>query len=549
MVAAVAVTILVAGYLTLQGFSTLTARDLGEVKPVPAGDQEIALIDAATSSEVWERLVAALRNLEQTWPKIHPTRLVLHVDYGRAFLEQTADIPEVVLWVGDNPGPRLWLRWYKVSSEAHSQSWVEKLSRRPPTPLAVIGGDTSDRALRLGRLLRDARNQWTGPAPLFLITTATADRYDPKDNPDPVLTRTDWPRLIDVYKDRSFRFSFTNTRMAEAVMDFVQTHPEIWTDSNLPAFAPAFGSDPWQNLALAAAQMQLQEVALFTLSWNDDRYSLDLSDRFAKVFMDNFVPDGAGRPARIVSDKVDYSVGDYYQPNPSEVLAVDRFLLERGQAPARRQLLALPIGAQPARRFLRTLIRRAPRDARQLVVVTGDSIGFDSIYRDRDTAWNILDLPVPLVLFCHRNPVDENAGFRLDAETDRPSATTGTQDLLLHRDLMEAVLTATFSGNGMVRDADELNLRLRQSRWKKGRVFAFDPVDGSPDEGVPLFDADGDRHSPTGEHIVWLKPLYEDQRTLPQAVITVWRLRSEDAASGWRQVREEPLHVSYERGR
>jgi hypothetical protein len=292
----------------------------------------------------------------------------------------------------------------------------------------------------------------------------------------------------------------------------------------------------------------MQDIALFTLSWNDDRYSLDLSDRFVQVFTDTFAAGGAGRPGRIVSDKVDYSVGDYYQPNPSEVLAVDRFLLERGQAPARRQLLALPTGAQPARRFLSTLVRRAPRDARQLVVVTGDSIGFDSIYRDRDTAWNILDVPVPLVLFCHRNPVDENAGFRLETEADHPFATTGTQNLLLYRDLTEAVLTAAFRGDGLVRDADDLNLRLRQSRWRKGRVFAADPVDGPPEEGVPLFDADGDRHSPTGEHIVWLKPLYEEQRTLPQAVITVWRLRSEDAASGWRQVRDEPLRVSYERG-
>jgi len=385
-----------------------------------------------------------------------------------------------------------------------------------------------------------------------LITTATADRYDPAENPNPDLTWTNWPKLMDIYKDRSFRFSFTNTRMAEAVMDFVQNHPDLWADGDLdPAcnVAAALSPNPWHNLAVLAAERGLEDYALFTLSWNDDRYSLDLSDRFVKVFTDAFAPGGgAGRPPRIVSDKVDYSVGDFYQPNPGEVYAVGRFLLERAQAPNRRQLLVLPTGAQPARRFLRTLVRRAPLDARKLVVLTGDSITFNTIYRDRDIAWNVLEMPVPLVLFSHRNPVDETAGFRLVADADHPFSTTGTQDLLLHRDLMEAMIEAALGSGRLLQDADAFNRRLRESRWKKGRVFVTDHPDGAEGGGVPLFDADGDRHSRTGEHIVWLKPVLEARRTLPEAVLTVWRLRSEDLSSGWRQVRD-PMHVDYERGR
>jgi len=525
VVAILAFTFLVAAYLTLRGFNILAARDLGEVKPVAAGDQEIAWIDAATSSDTWERLVAGLKNLETTWSKTHPARPPLHVNYDRAFLELTADIPEIALWVGDGQGPRLWLRWYKVSTVAHSRSWIEKLTRRPTPPLAVIGGDTSDRALHLGRLLRDVHDQWLGRAPLFLITTATADRYDPAENPvpDPVLTRTNWPKLMEVYKDRSFRFSFTNTRMAEAVMDFVQNHLDLGVQG---------------------------ECGLYTLSWNDDRYSLDLSDRFVKVFTDTLgAGAGTASPARIVSDKVDYSVGDFYQPNPSEVYAVDRFLLERAQTPGRRQLLVLPTGAQPARRFLRTLVLRAPLDARQLVALTGDSITFNTLYRDRDTAWSVLEMPVPLVLFSHRNPVDEGAGFRPQVDAEHPTATTGTQDLLLHRDLLEAVIEAAFQDSRLLADADELNTRLRASRWQKGRVFVTDSPEGGAGGGVPLFDGDGDRHNRTGEHIVWLQPLMEGDRTLPEAIITVWRLRSDDASSGWRQISSTPLHVDYERGR
>jgi hypothetical protein len=541
-----ALTLVVAGYLTLRGLNLLTARDLGEVKAVAAGDQEIAWIDAATSGDAWERLVAALHNLEDTWQKVHPDRPALKVDYSRAFLDLTADTPEISLWAGD-ASPRLWLRWYKVSGEAHSQSWIEKLTRRPTPPLAVIGGATSDRALRLARLLRDVRERWPGHAPLFLITTATADRYAPpeKPEPDPDLADTNWPKLMDVYKDRSFRFSFANTRMAEAVMDFVQNHPDLWTEGDSDpscGLVAALTPSPLHNLAVLAADRVLLHYALYTFSWNDDRYSLDLSDRFMTVFNKLFA-------ARSLIDKVDYSVGDFYQPNPSEVYAVDRFLLERAQTPSRRQLLGLPTGAQPARRFLRTLVRRAPLDARKLVVLTGDSINFNTIYRDRDIAWNVLEMPVPLVLFSHRNPVDESAGFRLEADPGQPASTTGTQDLLLHRDLMEAVIEGAFPGGRLLQDADELNRRLRESRWKKGRIFANEPPNTAEGGGIPLFEPDGDRHSRTGEHIVWLRPLWDAQQTLPRAVITVWRLKSDDRSSGWRQVREHPMLVDYESGR
>ena len=40
---------------------------------------------------------------------------------------------------------------------------------------------------------------------------------------------------------------------------------------------------------------------------------------------------------------------------------------------------------------------KAPLDARKLVVLTGDSITFNTLYRDRDIAWNVLEMPVPVV--------------------------------------------------------------------------------------------------------------------------------------------------------
>ena len=53
-----------------------------------------------------------------------------------------------------------------------------------------------------------------------------------------------------------------------------------------------------------------------------------------------------------------------------------------------------------------------PAEIQDLVVITGDSISFNNVYRDGDLEWNVLDMPVPLIFFSHRNPIDESAGFR-----------------------------------------------------------------------------------------------------------------------------------------
>ena len=65
----------------------------------------------------------------------------------------------------------------------------------------------------------------------------------------------------------------------------------------------------------------------------------------------------------------------------------------------RRPLLVVTGQSQPSRRFLRALARSAPEAARRLVVATGDAIAFNTIYRDRQVAWPIQELPFALVFF------------------------------------------------------------------------------------------------------------------------------------------------------
>src|SRR5262245_27193574 len=216
------ITGLIGGYMMLRSVGALGMAAAARVKAVPAGDQEIVFLAPATSADTWERFVAAVRTLEKDWPVVYPGAPALTASYDKAFLNLTADTPELSLRLGD--GGTLWIRWYKLSSEATSTTWVENLTQRTPPPLAANGGDTSERAEKIATVLQKNCDKWQGAAPLFLITTATADRVFPGAFADPNPKDPDaLKKLTEVYKDATFRFSFTNTLMAQAVLDFVQS--------------------------------------------------------------------------------------------------------------------------------------------------------------------------------------------------------------------------------------------------------------------------------------------------------------------------------------
>ena len=518
---------------------------VSDVKDVPPGHQEVAWISPATSGEAWERLVAALELLHKD-PENGKNGRTLTVNFDKAFLALTADVPEVALYFEETPHAKLWIRWYKLTGENPTSRWIEKLTQRGTPPLAIIGGETSDRALMQTNALQEARTRWQGPAPLFFITTATAERYDPRAFQAGELIYDDWPKLLDVYPKRAFRFCFTNPRMVEAVLDFVNQNPHVCAQrhSSPEVFAAVLGQgSALGGLSILSAAGHLQPFFLSTLAWADDAYSKDLGEIFLRVFSQK-----TGTKdevfAQSYNDYIHYSVGDFFQPNPREEMAVGLFLANNPRFREQPQLLVLPTGAQRARRFLRTLCRRAPLEVRNVVVITGDAITFNNIYRDRDIAWNIQDLPVPLVFFSHRNPIDARAGFG-KKNADGLGGTTGTQDLLLHRDLVEALVLAAFDRAGLVADADQLLERLHHTRWNKGRVLN-NRMQTEVFQTVPFFDADGNRRPGTGEHVIWLRPLFEGNRNLAAAVITVWRMSGTDPQKIWRPV-SEPLQVLYDR--
>ena len=171
----------------------------------------------------------------------------MRVDDGRAFLEHTTDVPEVVVGMDGRPG-RLRIRWYKLSSYAKTSHWVQALAKRVPAPLAIIGGGSSDRARDPAWALA-RQPAWRGDRPLMLITTATAEKVE-ADSAEDTADRSDafgQIPLVRVYDGRTFRFCFSNEQMVEAVVDFLRFSPDVRPGSVLPAVSAVVGVDrhPW----------------------------------------------------------------------------------------------------------------------------------------------------------------------------------------------------------------------------------------------------------------------------------------------------------------
>ena len=433
--------------------------------------------------------------------------------------------------------------------------------RRKPAPLAVVGGNTSDAALDLAGYLRKATAALPeAERPLLLLTSATADlvpgQSEYASGADPNAPQ---PELGDLYNGRTFRFCFTNRQMAAAVTQFVWQRDDLRPDS-----------DP-----------------VHVVRWNDDTYSRDLWHGFLSalqnlaaseavadwVWATGGIANGGlsgltsgGFPVRRAGlegsgfrmvqpptpQLIDSSVGTFLTPNRFEEQAA-RNLLDLAMAqPQRRPLLVVTGQANPSRRFLRALARMAPDYARRFVVVTGGAVSFNTIYRDRQVAWPVQDLPFPLVFFCHNDPVDPDAGFRFRRENADPdevgTSTTGTDEVLLNGDIVES-LAQSFCREGTfapTRVASPIccsrsdcstagSASTRRVKTAGRRLFLESNYRGR-----------GNRHTGTGEHVVCLLPRIEGGRVLPQATIEVWTRHSDRTTGPIWERHGEPLEVSYD---
>jgi hypothetical protein len=435
----------------------VAVRELVRARPatpssVPAGDYEIAWINTTTNPQTWERLVASVVQVRRQYPAVK-------VDDSRAFLDQTAAVPEVVLTV---PGrsDKLRIRWYKLSSEVNNRDWVKALAARSPPPLAFMGGGSSDRAIELAEALNEQVDWKGGARPLLFITTATANTVVDPDTGRP-------ENLIQLYPGRTFRGCFTNEAMARAVADFVCQAPELRPTGKTEARA-------------------------YVLAWQDDPYSVDLAEQFDLRLHER---KDLGVPLRTVLDRIGYSVGTFADPNPPEQEVMARILPDLASHPNDRALLVLPAVTQPARRAIRAFAADSPLIGQRLVAVTGDGVSFNTVFRDADVAWPVEELSIPLVFFAHQNPVawDTSEGPSAATQVAPEIALhqpTATDDVLQIADMIRVIAEAIYLGD-KVKHADKLLAKLRANQ-------------------PGFYTPDGERRTGEGEYVIVVRPQFEE---------------------------------------
>jgi hypothetical protein len=231
--------------------------------------------------------------------------------------------------------------------------------------------------------------------------------------------------------------------------------------------------------------------AVTSVEWEDDPYSIDLSNQFHAAL---HRPETEALVERI---PVPFSEGGAYTPNDGEARAAEHLIKTLCDAPLDRQMLVLPTVVAPARRVLRALTGAVPLAGRRVVAVSGDAISINNIYRDGDILWNVRAVPVPLVFFTHQNPVDwdePDGRGSADAAPRAPSfrldPPNGTDDVLLHAELVRRVAEAVFHREPsprLVDDADTFAKRLRE----------LTPA---------FFGPSGDRKGGRGEYIICVRP-------------------------------------------
>jgi hypothetical protein len=495
--------------------------------PVADGDVEIAWLYGATNASAWERFVTAVKRAAERLSR-DGGKVVAETD--GAFPPQTTAVAQAALRFPDGNG-RLVFRWYKLTGEWKTRDWVEALLKRRPAPWAFVGGSNSENARELAwQLGQFAPAMPESESPLLLLTTATADKVTTPDAPDRRVA------LTSLYPGRTFRLCFTNHQMGAAVTNF------LWTQEDLRPNAPP---------------VQLVE-------WTDDSYSSDLVDGFLAALDKEVIRDDPKDDVKKVPQvhRIPSSVGGFQAPNRYEAEVAGQVLqhLDRMRQEHRkkqeldpmtqeewRPLLVVAGQTAPMRRFLRAAAQTGPDVVRRLRVATGDALSFNTVYRDRRVSWPIQELPFALVFFCHYNPINEDppGAFKArevpyDGDDSPATSTTGTEDVLLNNDLVKGLARAYLRDGRPAADAAELRSRLAELRLLRGGRVGYDS------EGILLFGPDGDRLGGAGEHVVVVRPQFEGDRVLPEAILTVWVWQERpEGGQSWLR-RGQPLTVSYD---
>ncbi|MEI7852849.1 MAG: hypothetical protein WCJ06_04025 [Planctomycetota bacterium] len=485
-------------------------------------EKEIAWIYPASYSSAWERLVSSGKLLAN-----HPDPFLAKVKFelgSQTFPELTASVPFFKI---SHPNSKLVIvvKWYKISSDMKYEDWVEKLFSRSIIPSAIVAGPTTDDAMAIVQAVaKVVAKVNVGKAPPLILTTASSNTLAKDFNGTFGPNSTDDIGLMGIYPEKTFRFGFDNRIMSDAIIRLLWSNPDLKPDSD-PVHIVLWEDDSYARDFVATfwASLNKQTVAdgLAAYGWVCSTVFAQQNTNFAFLLAPPLQMLGKKASSfsmnmHPIPQIIDSSIGVRYAANRFEKEALRFLLLDIKLKPEQTQPLMV-VGSQAlqARRFLRELSLSDPKLAQKMVVVTGDTLSLNTVYRDREVAWPVSELPSKVVFFSHANPVSHEAGFRPIndwADTGHLAKATSTEELIFSSQILEGLLPGLFIDTG------DLSLYLKKLTWDGDRVTV--------EKGTPLFDAAGNRNAGTGEFIGVLKPLL-DPTDRTSAKLEIWSLLSQ----------------------
>lgn len=479
--------------------STQSRREDGELAP---DQKEIAWVYPASYSSAWERLVSSGQLLVN-----HPDPLISKMKFetgSHTFPELTASVPFFKI---SHPEMNISVvvKWYKISSDMKYENWMDKLLSRNLIPSAIVAGPTTDDAISIAEAVSKVLAKLNiGKPPPLILTTASSNTlvsgFEGSLMPNPA----NEIGLMGIYPDKTFRFGFDNKIMSDAIIKVLWNNPDLKPDSD-PAHIVLWEDDSYARDFVATFWAALNKQAVIdelaiqcwiistSIAQQNSSFSalmvppLHLLGSQASSFRMGIAP---------IPQIIDSSVGVRYSANRFEKEALKYLLLDINLKPGQRQPLIV-VGAQAlqTRRFLRELALSNPGFAQKMVVVAGDTLSLNNVYRDREVSWPVSELPCKVVFFSHANPVSANAGFKpVDdwSDTGSLAKSTSTEELILSSQILEGLLTGLFSST------PDLVSHLKKLTWDGERITV--------EKGVTLFDSNGNRNAGTGEFIGVIKP-------------------------------------------
>jgi hypothetical protein len=484
--------------------------------------KEIAWVYPASYSSAWERLVSSGKLLAN-----HPDPFLAKVKFelgSQTFPELTASVPFFKISHPDSK-QTIVVKWYKISSGMKYEDWVEKLFSRTIIPSAIVGGPTTDDAMAIVQAVsKVAAKLNVVKSPPLILTTASSNTLAKDFNGTFGPNSADEIGLMGIYPEKTFRFGFDNRIMSDAIIRLLWSNPDLKPDSD-PVHIVLWEDDSYARDFVATfwASLNKQTVAdgLAAYGWVCSTVLAQQNTNFAFLLAPPLQMLGKKASSfsmnmHPIPQIVDSSIGVRYAANRFEKEALRFLLLDIKLKPEQTQPLMV-VGSQAlqARRFLRELSLSDPKLAQKMVVVTGDTLSLNTVYRDREVAWPVSELPSKVVFFSHANPVSREAGFRPIndwADTGHLAEATSTEELIFSSQILEGLLPGLFIDTG------DLSLYLKKLTWDGDRVTV--------EKGTSLFDAAGNRNAGTGEFIGVLKP-FLDPSDRTSAKLEIWSLLSQ----------------------